>query len=163
MLPIKFMSTSCEIALWWIPQSTFIDESALFQVMVWYHQATSQYLSQCWPWFILSYGVTRPQFKCGKISFTHNLFVSCQIVLKFYTEHGNDTAILCTQFRNDLTTEIGFMEEQDFVRFGLRWVSDIVTALVILLLVNFSSTNLQYDVENNTWYRLFYFITLLLY
>ena len=29
--------------------------------MAWCHQATSHYLSQCWPNFILQYGVTRPQ------------------------------------------------------------------------------------------------------
>ena len=27
----------------------------------WYHQATSHYLSQCWPSFMSPYGITRPQ------------------------------------------------------------------------------------------------------
>ena len=31
-----------------------------FQVMTWYHQATSHYLSQCWPRSILPYDITRP-------------------------------------------------------------------------------------------------------
>ena len=35
---IKFKSTSCEIALRWMPENTF-DQSILVQVMVWCHQA----------------------------------------------------------------------------------------------------------------------------
>ena len=42
MLQIKFMSTSCEIALRWIPQNTFdVDKSSLVQLMAWCRQATS--------------------------------------------------------------------------------------------------------------------------
>ena len=35
--------------------------SSLDQVMVWCHQATSPFLSQCWPRSTSSYGITRPQ------------------------------------------------------------------------------------------------------
>ena len=38
------------------------DQSTLVQVMAWCRQATSHYLSQCWPWSLSSYGVTRPQW-----------------------------------------------------------------------------------------------------
>ena len=38
------------------------DKSTLFQVMDWCRQATSHYLSQCWPRSISPYGVTRPQW-----------------------------------------------------------------------------------------------------
>ena len=38
------------------------DKSTLVQVMAWCRQATSHYLSQGWPRFILPYGVTRPQW-----------------------------------------------------------------------------------------------------
>ena len=34
----------------------------LVQVMAWCRQATSHYLNQCWPCFMMSYGVTRPQW-----------------------------------------------------------------------------------------------------
>ena len=34
------------------------DKSTLVQVMAWCHQATSHYLSQCWPWSMSSYGIT---------------------------------------------------------------------------------------------------------
>ena len=45
-----------------MPQNTFDDESALIQVMAWCHQATSHYLSQCWPRSVSPYGTTRPQW-----------------------------------------------------------------------------------------------------
>ena len=32
--------------------------------MAWCHQATSHYLSQCWPRLLSPYGVTRPQWTC---------------------------------------------------------------------------------------------------
>ena len=41
------------------------DKSTLVQVMAWCRQATSHYLSQCWPESLSTYGVTRPQWvKC---------------------------------------------------------------------------------------------------
>ena len=53
---------SYEIALRWMPQDLTDDKSTLVQVMAWCHQATSHYLSQCWPRSLSSYGVTRPQW-----------------------------------------------------------------------------------------------------
>ena len=38
------------------------DKSTLVQVMVWCRQATSHYLSQCWPRSMAPNGVTRPQW-----------------------------------------------------------------------------------------------------
>ena len=38
------------------------DKSTLVQVMAWCRQATSHYLSQCWPRSLTPYGVTRPQW-----------------------------------------------------------------------------------------------------
>ena len=49
------------IALRWILMS-FIDKSTLVQVMAWCRQATSHYLSQCWPRSMLPCGITRPQW-----------------------------------------------------------------------------------------------------
>ena len=40
---------SCEIALTWKPPDLTDDKSTLAQVMAWCRQATSHYLSQCWP------------------------------------------------------------------------------------------------------------------
>ena len=46
----------------WMSLDLTHDMSTLVQVMVWCHQATSHYLSQCWPRFVLPYGVIRPQW-----------------------------------------------------------------------------------------------------
>ena len=53
---------SCEIALIWMSLDSTDDQSTLVQVMAWCHQATSHYLSQCWPRSLPPYGVTRPHW-----------------------------------------------------------------------------------------------------
>ena len=52
LLWIKFISTSCEIAFWWIRWKTFDGKSTLVKVMVWCHQATSYQFKQFWPRFM---------------------------------------------------------------------------------------------------------------
>ena len=47
--------------LLWMPQNLTNGKSALVQLMTWYHQATSHYLSQCCPSFLWPYGITRLQ------------------------------------------------------------------------------------------------------
>ena len=51
-----------EIALRWMPLDLIDDKSTLVQVMVWCRQATSHYLSQCWPRSMSPNGFTRPQW-----------------------------------------------------------------------------------------------------
>ena len=53
---------SCKIALRWMPLNLTDDNSTLVQVMAWCRQATSHYLSQCWPRFMSPYSVTMPQW-----------------------------------------------------------------------------------------------------
>ena len=53
---------SRETALIWVSLDHTYDMSTLVQVMVWCHQATSHYLSQCWPRSLLPYGITRSQW-----------------------------------------------------------------------------------------------------
>ena len=68
-------------------------KSTLVQLMAWCRQATSHYLSQCWPSSMLPYGVTRPQWvkemavMIFLLRFTYlphmhctNLSVSCNIM-----------------------------------------------------------------------------------
>ena len=52
----------CEIALRRMSLDLTDDESTLVQVMAWCHQATSHYLSQCWPRSLSPYDITRPQW-----------------------------------------------------------------------------------------------------
>ena len=53
---------SCKIVLRWMPLDLADDKSTLVRVMAWCRQATSHYLSQCWPRSISPYGATRPQW-----------------------------------------------------------------------------------------------------
>ena len=52
-----------------MPQDLTDDKSTLDQVMAWCRQATSHYLSQCWPSSMLPYGVTRPQWVNISVSY----------------------------------------------------------------------------------------------
>ena len=45
-----------------MPPDLAEDKSTLVQVMAWCRQATSHYMSQCWPRSLSPYGVTRPQW-----------------------------------------------------------------------------------------------------
>ena len=51
-----------EMALMLKPQNLTNELSIMVQVMAWCHQATSHYLSQCWPRSMSPYGVTRTQW-----------------------------------------------------------------------------------------------------
>ena len=51
---------SCELTLRWMSLDLTNDESTWVQVMAWCRQATSHYLSHCWPRSLSPYGVTRP-------------------------------------------------------------------------------------------------------
>ena len=53
---------SSELALRWMSLHLTDGKSTLVQVMAWCRQATSHYLSQCWPRSLWPYGVTRPQW-----------------------------------------------------------------------------------------------------
>ena len=57
----------CEIALIWMSLDFTDDQSSLVQVMAWCHQATSHYLSPCWPRSLSPFGVTRPQWVNSQI------------------------------------------------------------------------------------------------
>ena len=66
MLWITFTSSSCEIALRWMPENAFYVKSTVAQVMAWCHQATSHYLSLWWYRLVLLCVITKPQ--CVKTS-----------------------------------------------------------------------------------------------
>ena len=60
---------SCEIGPRWMSFDLTDYKSTLVQVIVWYRQARSHYLSQCWPRSQSPYGVTRPQWvHCGWVT-----------------------------------------------------------------------------------------------
>ena len=55
------------------------------------------------------------KLKILQILFAHNSCLNCQIILKFCTEHGSITAVLCAKLQNDSTTDMNFMEESDLI------------------------------------------------
>ena len=57
ILVIDGWGIPCEIALILMSLDFPDDQSTLVQVMAWCRQATSHYLSQCWPRSLLAYGV----------------------------------------------------------------------------------------------------------
>ena len=98
-----------------MPQDLTDDKSTLVQVMAWCCQATSHYLSQCWPRSVSPYGVTRPQWV------NHH-----SISLKFYIGHGNITAVLCAKF-----LEIGIYRQ---MRFTMNfWWNSCITKVPLLI------------------------------
>ena len=62
--------------------------------------------------------------KSREIALVHNLFLNRPTVLKFCTEYDSDPVVLCSQFQNDLRTEINVMDDQDFARFYFLPVSE---------------------------------------
>ena len=62
ILVIDDWDIPCEIALRGFSLDLIDDKSTLVQVMAWCCQATSHYLSQCWPRSMSQYGITRPQW-----------------------------------------------------------------------------------------------------
>ena len=61
----------CKIALRWMPLDFTDNKSTLVQIMAWCRQATSHYLSQCWPRFMSPYGVTMPRWV--------NIYLKCSL------------------------------------------------------------------------------------
>ena len=62
ILVIDGWGISWEITLIWMSLDFTNDQSILVQVMAWCRQATSHYLSQCWPRYLSPYGVKRPEW-----------------------------------------------------------------------------------------------------
>ena len=57
--------SSHDNTLRWMPRDFTDNKSTLVQVMAWCHQTITQYLSQCWPRSLTTYGVTGPQWVPG--------------------------------------------------------------------------------------------------
>ena len=62
ILVIDGWGICCEIALIWMSLDLTDDQSILVQVMACCHQATSHYLTQCWPRSLSPYGITSPEW-----------------------------------------------------------------------------------------------------
>ena len=88
---IDCWGTSCKIALRWMPMDLTGENSTLVQVMAWCRQATSHYLSHCWPRSMSPYGITRPQWvKTWSI-----LFKIPKVNTPLFTKEGQISDIYC--------------------------------------------------------------------
>ena len=87
--------------------------------------------------------------KSREISFAHNLSISYQIVLKFCTEYGSDTAVLRAKFQNDWTRYV--MDERDFARFEIRMSFGPQTSMRWI----FYSLSICHENKNKTCLELF--------
>ena len=67
---------NCPTPVIWMSLDSSDDQSTLVQVMAWWRQATSHYLSQCWPRSLSPYGVTRPQWVKKIVSEVNSLWPS---------------------------------------------------------------------------------------
>ena len=68
ILVIDCRSIFCQIVPCLMSLDLTDDKSTLVQVMAWCHQATSHYLSQCWPRSMSPYGISKPQWVKSTIS-----------------------------------------------------------------------------------------------
>ena len=62
----------CKTTLRWMPLYLSDHKSTLVQVMAWCRQATSHYLSPCWPLSLMPYSITKPQW----VKLVHNFAAS---------------------------------------------------------------------------------------
>ena len=85
ILVVDGWGISCEIALISMSLDFADDQSTLVQVMAWCRQATSHYLSQCWPRSLSLYGVTRPQW----VKWPCNFMVNNKLQHISQTNEGN--------------------------------------------------------------------------
>ena len=93
VLLIGIFRSSHDNALRWMPQDLTDDKSTFVQVMAWCRQATSHYLSQCWPRSLSPYGVIRPQW----VNIQYTLWHICgidQILWSVFKLIQRDIALL---------------------------------------------------------------------
>ena len=91
ILVIDGWGNCCEIALIWMSLGSTDDPSILLQGMAWFRQATSHYLSQCWPRPLTPFGVTRPQWINTTVVRAHpnwktsRPYITFSMILETYT------------------------------------------------------------------------------
>ena len=74
VLLIGIFRSTHDNALRWMPQDLTDDKSALVQVMAWWRQTTSHYLSQWWLNSLSSYGIARSQRVTRPVWWKQGLF-----------------------------------------------------------------------------------------
>ena len=123
ILVIDGWGNCCEIALIWMSLDFTDDQSTLVQIMAWCRQATSHYLSQCWP------GACPTKYRIDQIrsnsNFAWNSYRcafedSRPIITKFGTRYDSRTVVTCTKFRYDRPIIIEIRGTRIFSKFWIR-------------------------------------------
>ena len=120
VLLIGFLRSSNDNASRWMSWDLTDDKSTLVRVMAWCRQATSHYLSQCWPSSTSPYGVTKPQWAnvtvpiaCTKIRFV--ISISFLLILRaLYMEHSSFCKPKFTHFEKIISAR-GLVRNNDDV------------------------------------------------
>ena len=95
--------SSCEIALKRISLDFTDDQSTLVQVMAWCRQATSHYLSQCWPRSMTPSGITRPQWVNHQRNPGYHYYIihQCVYMAKFCISSIHQVTLKFGKFGNE--------------------------------------------------------------
>ena len=110
-------------------------------------------------WYL---SVTYSKIKSYEILFDHKINLGWAIILKFLTEHCNDTDMLHVKFQNILRDEMGVMDENNFARFEVKksseGISYIITAPWVILPRNLfnslrPSEAYMHQQTNHHWFR----------
>ena len=94
---------------------------------------------------------THYQLKSFNNLIIHSFFLNPWILLKFCTEHGSHTAVLCAKFQKDSWTVINVIGSGDIAKFhnktDFRWITHIVTdhAIYIIVFLMGCSCHLLHD------------------
>ena len=133
---IGIFTSSKDNALRWMPWDLTNDKSALVQVMAWCRQATSHYLSQCWPSSMSPYGVNKPQWINLRLPYFH---ISKGVLLLISTPFSIDLALifpildwiiqLLSNTFNYRTTV--FPLQKNYTSNHFKWVSQGLPSLII--------------------------------
>ena len=118
ILVIGDWGISCEIALTWKPQDLTDDKSTLVKVMAWCRQATSHYLSQCWPSSLSPYGVTRPQWVKSLIS-SPRLTMCSIFVNNIFKSRGPTYPIAWWPWASKTASQVCGFEQNSLLLFGI--------------------------------------------
>ena len=106
ILVVDGWSISCKMVLKWMPMDLTDSKSTLVQVMAWCRQATSHYMSQCWPRSLSPYGVIRPQWVKNPVIPTMPASYPCIMVWPSDTRVRVMTLTLALTFSSVLTFHI---------------------------------------------------------
>ena len=112
ILAINTLSFFCEIPIRWIQHLTG-HLSTMVQTMAWCRQATSHYMSQCWPGSLAPYDVTRPQWV--------NLDIANHLLHVVWICPGNGLVPIRQQAFNRTHDDKDKMFKTGFMCIGSNW------------------------------------------